>query len=179
MKLETLSERPLAVWYPAAAFTVKFFLSPEKRAAGCGAEWLAALSQASAVRSCALGRGAFREEPGLNSLEIGVLKHGEVTAVTLRGALVLGPPVDGLRQTLENLTTHGEFRIVLGLAEITKLDSSGIGLLVKALQWCKEAGGSVKLVNPARVVVQTLSMCRLLPLFEVYDDEAEAVASFG
>lgn len=116
---------------------------------------------------------------GLNSLEIGVLKHGEVTAVTLGGALVLGPPVDSLRQTLENLAAHNEFQIVLGLAEITKLDSSGIGLLVKALQWCKEAGGSVKLVNPARVVLQTLSMCRLLPLFEVFDDEAAAVESFG
>ncbi|MFZ0630173.1 MAG: STAS domain-containing protein [Acidobacteriaceae bacterium] len=115
----------------------------------------------------------------MNSLEIGVLKHGEVTAVTLRGTLVLGPPVDSLRQTLANLTEHGEFRIVLGLAEVTKLDSSGIGLLVKGLQWCKEAGGSVKLVNPARVVVQTLSMCRLLPLFDVYDNEADAIASFG
>ncbi|HZZ37829.1 MAG TPA: STAS domain-containing protein [Acidobacteriaceae bacterium] len=115
----------------------------------------------------------------MNSLEIGVLKHGDVTAVTLRGALVLGPPVDSLRQTLENLTTHGEFRIVLGLTEIAKLDSSGIGLLVKALQWCKEAGGSAKLVNPARVVLQTLSMCRLLPLFEVYDDEQTAIESFG
>lgn len=115
----------------------------------------------------------------MTTLEIGVLKHGDVTAVTLRGALVLGPPVDNLRQTVENLTSHGEFRIVLGLAEVTKLDSSGIGLLVKALQGCKEAGGSVKLVNPARVVLQTLSMCRLLPLFEVFDGEAEAVASFG
>jgi len=115
----------------------------------------------------------------LNSLEIGVLKHGDVTAVNLRGALVLGPPVDSLRQTLENLATHGEVQIVLGLAEVTKLDSSGIGLLVKGLQWCKEAGGSVKLVNPARVVLQTLSMCRLLPLFEVFDDEAGAIASFS
>lgn len=115
----------------------------------------------------------------MNSIEIGVLKHGEVTAVALRGALVLGPPVDSLRQTLENLAAHGEFRIVLGLAEISKLDSSGIGLLVKALQGCKEAGGSVKLVNPARVVVQTLSMCRLLPLFDVYDDEQQAIDSFA
>lgn len=127
-------------------------------------------------RRCRLQIG---RNPGLNALEIGVLKHGEVTAVTLRGALVLGPPVDNLRQTLENLTAHDEFRIVLGLTEVTRLDSSGIGLLVKALQSCKEAGGSVKLVNPARVVLQTLSMCRLLPLFEVFADESEAIASFN
>lgn len=115
----------------------------------------------------------------LSSLEIAVLKHGEVTALTLRGGLVLGPGVDNLRQTLENLAQHGEHQIVLGLAEVNRLDSSGIGLLVKALQSSKEAGGSVKLVNPAKVVLQTLSMCQLLPLFEVFTDEDQAVASFG
>jgi anti-sigma B factor antagonist len=115
----------------------------------------------------------------VNSLEIGVLRHGDVTSVTLKGALVLGPPVDSLRQTLENLAAHGEHCIVLTLAEVSKLDSSGIGLLVKALQLCKAAGGSVKLVNPAKVVLQTLTMCRLLPLFEVYGEEQEAVSSFA
>lgn len=115
----------------------------------------------------------------MNSLEIGVLRHGEVASVRLKGALVLGAPVDSLRQTLENLTAHGETRIVLSLAEVNKLDSSGIGLLVKALQLCKGAGGSVKLVNPSKVVLQTLTMCRLLPLFEVYGEEQEAVDSFA
>jgi len=115
----------------------------------------------------------------VNALEIGVLKHGEVTAVALHGALVLGAPVDSLRQTIENLAAHGEHRIVLSLAGVNKLDSSGIGLLVKALQLSKGAGGSVKLVNPAKVVLQTLTMCRLLPLFEVYTEEADAIASFS
>lgn len=115
----------------------------------------------------------------MNALEIGVLKHGDVTALALRGALVLGPPVDSLRQTLENLAAHGDHCIVLSLADVNKLDSSGIGLLVKALQLSKGAGGSVKLVKPAKVVVQTLTMCRLLPLFEVYTEEADAIASFG
>lgn len=115
----------------------------------------------------------------MNSLEIGVLRHGDVTSVALRGSLVLGPPVDSLRQTLENLAAHGEIRIVLSLSEVSKLDSSGIGLLVKGLQLSKAAGGSLKLVNPAKVVVQTLTMCRLLPLFEVYGEEQEAIASFA
>jgi anti-sigma B factor antagonist len=112
-------------------------------------------------------------------LDIGVLRHGEVTSVTLRGGLVLGPPVDNLRQTLENLTQHNETQIVLQMTGVDRLDSSGIGLLVKGLQLTKEAGGSLKLVNPAKVVLQTLSMCRLLPLFEVYDEEQAAIEAFG
>ena len=112
-------------------------------------------------------------------LDIGILKHGEVTSVTLNGGLVLGPPTDNLRQTLDNLIAHGETQIVLGMTGVNRLDSSGIGLLVKGLQLTKEAGGSLKLVNPAKVVLQTLSMCRLLPLFEVYDEEQQAIAAFG
>jgi len=112
-------------------------------------------------------------------LDISILKHGEVTSVTLHGGLVLGPPTDNLRQTLENLIAHGEIQIVLGMTDVNRLDSSGIGLLVKGLQLTKEAGGSLKLVNPAKVVLQTLSMCRLLPLFEVYDEEQAAISAFG
>jgi anti-sigma B factor antagonist len=115
----------------------------------------------------------------VNSLEITVLRHGDITSLTLRGPLVLGPPTDSLRQTLDNLLAHGQHQVVLEISGIDRLDSSGIGLLVKALQSTKSAGGTVKLVNPPRVVLQTLTMCRLLPLFEVYDSENEAIAAFS
>jgi anti-sigma B factor antagonist len=115
----------------------------------------------------------------VNTLEIAVLRHGDVTSLTLRGPLVLGPPADNLRQTLDNLVAHGEHQIVLEISGINRLDSSGIGLLVKALQTTKEAGGTVRLVNPPKVVLQTLTMCRLLPLFQVYDNESEAIAAFS
>ena len=48
------------------------------------------------------------------------------------------------------------------------MDSSGIGLLVMILSSTKEAGGSLKLVNPSKQVTQALKLCNLLPLFEVY-----------
>ena len=73
-------------------------------------------------------------------LETSYMKYGQVGLVTAQGALVLGPPVEALRQTLDNLISHGETRIVLNLAGINRLDSSGIGLLVKALQSCKGLG---------------------------------------
>jgi anti-sigma B factor antagonist len=115
----------------------------------------------------------------LKSLEISYLKFGDVALITAQGGLVLGPPVDSLRQTLNNLVSHGEVKFVLNLAGIERLDSSGIGLLVKALQTCKGAGGDVKLTSLPKVVAQTLSMCRLLPLFEVYDEDRQAIASFA
>jgi anti-sigma B factor antagonist len=107
------------------------------------------------------------------------MKHGQVGLLTVEGGLVLGPPVESLRQTLDNLTEHGETQLVLNLSGIDRLDSSGIGLLVKVLQSCKGAGGNCKLTSLPRVVSQTLSMCRLLPLFDVYDVDEDAVASFG
>jgi len=115
----------------------------------------------------------------LRPFEVSYLKYGQVGLVTVQGGLVLGPPVESLRKTLNNLTAHGETQIVLNLAGIDRLDSSGIGLLVKALQSCKGAGGNVKLTNLPKVVAQTLTMCCLLPLFDVYDHDQDAIASFG
>jgi anti-sigma B factor antagonist len=115
----------------------------------------------------------------LKPLEIQSVKVGEVSLVTIQGGLVLGPPIDSLGQTLDGLVTQGQPRLVLNMAGVDRLDSSGIGLLVKVMQSAKASGGALKLSSLPRVVVQTLTMCRLLPLFQVFGDDQEAVASFG
>lgn len=115
----------------------------------------------------------------MNALEISVLKYGEVEAVELKGSLVLGSPVNDLRQKVENLAAHGVHQFVFNLEDVSRMDSSGIGLLVMILTSAKEAGGSLKLVNPSKQVTQTLTMCCVLPLFEVYENEKEAISSFG
>ncbi|HZD76183.1 MAG TPA: STAS domain-containing protein [Acidobacteriaceae bacterium] len=114
----------------------------------------------------------------MRPLEIGYLKHGDVSAVTLQGGIVLGPPVDSVRQTLGNLLQHGENKLVLNLAGVDRLDSSGIGVLVWALQASKGSGGDTRLTQLPRVVAQTLKMCQLLPLFAVFDTDEAAIASF-
>jgi anti-sigma B factor antagonist len=115
----------------------------------------------------------------LDPLEISILKYGEVDAVTLKGALVLGVPVNNLKQKIDNLAAHGGYQFVFNLTGVNRMDSSGIGLLVLILTSTKEAGGSLKLVNPSRQVIQTLKMCNLLPLFQVYTDEQEAISSYS
>jgi anti-sigma B factor antagonist len=120
-----------------------------------------------------------KKEHYLDPLEISILKYGEVEAVTLKGALVLGVPVNNLKQKIDNLAAHGGHQFVFNLTGVNRMDSSGIGLLVLILTSTTEVGGSLKLVNPSKQVIQTLKMCNLLPLFEVYSDEQEAISSYS
>lgn len=112
-------------------------------------------------------------------MDIDIRKFGDVQVVRLRGSLTLGAPVDDLRQTLDHALGTGETNLVLNLGDVRWIDSSGVGVLVKSLATAKQAGGSLKLVNPSKPALQTLKMCNLLPLFEVYAEEPEAVQSFA
>lgn len=115
----------------------------------------------------------------MTPFEIDTLKHGDVESIRLRGHLVLGQPLDDLRQKMDNLATHGESQFVFNLEDVSRIDSSGVGLLVLILTSSKEAGGSLKLVNPSRQVTQVLQMCCVLPLFEVFSDDQQAIESFS
>lgn len=112
-------------------------------------------------------------------MDIELRSLGQVKLVKLRGKLNLGDAVDRFRDTLADLMASGDTRVVLDLSEVPWIDSSGIGLLVKILTSAKQKGGSIKLLNPSKFTVQTLKMICLLELFEVFDDQEKAVASFG
>jgi anti-sigma B factor antagonist len=112
-------------------------------------------------------------------VDIDVRSQGQVKIVKLRGRLSLGEPVDRLRATVEDLVSTGENRLVFDLGELQTVDSSGIGLFSRFLTTTKQGGGSLKLVNPSKFVVQTLKLVGLLNLFEVFTDTDAAAASFG
>ncbi|HKR84377.1 MAG TPA: STAS domain-containing protein, partial [Terriglobales bacterium] len=124
-------------------------------------------------------RIAESQEPRTRAMDIEVRSQGQVKIVKLRGRLSLGEPVDRLRATIEDLLASGDNRLVLDLGELTTVDSSGIGLFSKFLTSTKQQGGSLKLVNPSKFVVQTLKLVGLLNLFEVFSDVPAAVASFA
>lgn len=111
-------------------------------------------------------------------MEIEVRNRGEVKVVKLTGRLTLGDSVDRLRATLDDLLATGAKQYVVDLADVAMLDSSGIGLLVMYLNNAKQRGGSLKLLNPSKFAVQTLKMIGLLNLFQVFQDQDQAVASF-
>jgi anti-sigma B factor antagonist len=111
-------------------------------------------------------------------LDINVRKRSQVQVVQLRGALRVGPAVDGLRQTIEEALGGGDTRIVINLAEVPMIDSSGIGLLVRFLASTKQRGGNIKLVQPSKFTVQSLRLVGVLNLFQIFENDDAAVESF-
>lgn len=111
-------------------------------------------------------------------MDINVRKFTDVFVVQLRGDLKIGDAVDGFRQTLEDLLNGGDNRIVVNIAQVPMIDSSGIGVLVRTLTSAKQRGGSLKLVSPSKLAMQTLKIVGLLNLFEIFDDEDAAVQSY-
>jgi anti-sigma B factor antagonist len=112
-------------------------------------------------------------------LDISVRKRSQVQLIQLRGQLRLGQAVDELRRTIDEALGEKDTRFVINLAEVSMIDSSGIGLLVRCLASTKQRGGSLKLVKPSSFAVKTLRLVGVLNLFEVFDDDDAAVESFA
>ena len=112
-------------------------------------------------------------------MDISVRKYGTVHVIELRGDLKIGESVDGFRQAIEQLFDAGECRVVVDVGAVPMIDSSGIGVLVRSLTSAKQRGGALKLVNPSKLALQTLKIVGLINLFEVFNEQAQAVESFG
>jgi anti-sigma B factor antagonist len=124
--------------------------------------------------------GGFGKDWGSRSkMEINIRRLSEVQVVQIRGALRLGPGVDSFRQTIDDAMAAGDTRLVINFAEVPMIDSSGIGILVKAMASAKQRGGGVRLVTPSKFVVQTLKLIGVLNLFQIFEDENTAVQSFS
>ena len=101
-----------------------------------------------------------------------------VTVIKLKGRLSMGPSLDRFNNTITQLLSQGQNRIVLDLEDVPSIDSSGIGMLVRYLTTAKQNGGAIRLLKPSKFTVQTLRMVGLLNLFSTFEDSKEAVASF-
>lgn len=112
-------------------------------------------------------------------MEIEIRTIGDIKVLKVTGRITLGVAVDRLRNTFEDLIGSGSNRLVLDLADVHMIDSSGIGLLVRYLTAAKQQGGSIKLLNPTKFAIQTLKMIGLLNLFEIFQDQDTAVASYA
>ena len=111
-------------------------------------------------------------------MEIEVRTQGPVKIIKLHGKLNNGPPLDSLNATFTDLIAAGDSKFLLDLTDMPMIDSSGIGLLVRYYTNAKQQGGAVKLLNPSKFTIQTLKLVRMLNLFEVFEDQQAALASF-
>ncbi len=102
-----------------------------------------------------------------------------ITIVDLSGRITLGEGSVVLRDTIRDLLSKGSKKLLLNLAEVTYIDSSGIGELVSAFTTVRNQGGELKLLNLTKKVHDLLQITKLYTVFDVKDDEAAAVSSFG
>ena len=112
------------------------------------------------------------------SLKITSTEVDGVSLVALSGRIVLGEESNALREKLKGLLAAGKHKIVLNMAEIEYIDSSGLGALVAAHLSAKNAGASIRLCNLGNKFHEVLQLTKLLTIFDVYDTEATAVSSF-
>ena len=102
-----------------------------------------------------------------------------VSVVSLTGRIVLGEESNALREELKRLVAGGSTKIILNMSEIDYIDSSGLGTLVAAHLSAKNAGASVRLCNLGHKFNEVMQLTKLITVFDVYDTEALAVASFS
>ncbi|MFI5094791.1 MAG: STAS domain-containing protein [Candidatus Acidiferrales bacterium] len=103
---------------------------------------------------------------------------GQATVVDLSGRIILGEGSALLRKTVRGLLDEKRTRIVLNLADVDYIDSSGIGELVSAYTTAKGRGGELKLLHLTKKVHDLLQLTKLYTVFDVYTDEGTALSSF-
>ena len=104
---------------------------------------------------------------------------GPVTVVDLSGRITLGDGSALLRKTIRGLLQDERKKILLNLADVDYIDSSGIGELVSGFTTVTNSGGALKLLNLNKRVKDLLQITKLYTVFDVKDDEADAIAAFG
>jgi anti-sigma B factor antagonist len=102
-----------------------------------------------------------------------------VSVVALDGRIVLGEESNALREKVKSLIAAGKKKIILNMDNITFIDSAGLGTLVAAHHSVKSQGASMRLCHLGSKFQEVLQITKLLTVFDVYNTEAEAVASFS
>jgi anti-sigma B factor antagonist len=111
-------------------------------------------------------------------MHVDIRKADDVVILDLKGKLTAGLGDQILRETLDTLLAEKWSKILLNLSEVSFIDSAGVGELVAGLRTVKKLGGSLKVLNVGDRVHSTLYIAKLLPIFEIYGDEKEALAGF-
>ncbi|HEX5236750.1 MAG TPA: STAS domain-containing protein [Silvibacterium sp.] len=113
------------------------------------------------------------------SMKVTTRQVDGVTILDLSGRITLGEGSVQLRDAVRDLLAKGQKNILLNLADVNYIDSSGIGELVSAYTTVRNQGGELKLLNLTKKVHDLLQITKLYTVFDVKDDEAGAIASYN
>ena len=112
-------------------------------------------------------------------MHIEVRQAKDVMILDLKGRLTAGLGDQILRDAVDELLAEGRRRILLNLSEVSFLDSAGVGELVAGLKTARNLGATLKILNQSARVQQSLYITRLLPVFDIHEDEKAALESFS
>ena len=104
---------------------------------------------------------------------------GNVSIIELKGKITIGSGDIQLRDTITKLLESGKNNILVEMKEVTAIDSSGIGELVGCYTTVTNKGGKLRLLHLPPKIQDVLTVTQLITVFDVYEVESEAVASFG
>ena len=113
------------------------------------------------------------------SVKLSTRQVGDVSVVDVAGRITLGEGSSALRETLRDMVSKNQKKILLNLGEVSYIDSSGIGELVSGFTTVTNSGGQLKLLNLNKRVKDLLQITKLYTVFDVHEDEAGAIRSFA
>ena len=105
-------------------------------------------------------------------------QKGDVTIVDLNGKITIGAGDIALRNAVQQAIDSGSKNVLINLHEVSTIDSSGVVELVSAYTTATNRGIRLKLVNLPDKVADILTITQLITVFDVYDNEEEAIAAF-
>jgi anti-sigma B factor antagonist len=112
------------------------------------------------------------------NLYINERRSGDVAILDLKGKLRVGGNTIALHKSIRSLVVEKKIRIILNLAGVEYVDSCGLGELVASQISVENKGGEIKLVGLTEPLRELLTATRLLTVFDVYDNEADAIENF-
>jgi anti-sigma B factor antagonist len=113
------------------------------------------------------------------SVKLNTRQVGDVSVVDVSGRITLGEGSSALRDTLRDMVSKNQKKILLNLGDVSYIDSSGIGELVSGFTTVTNSGGELKLLNLTKRVKDLLQITKLYTVFDVHEDEAGAIRSFA
>jgi anti-sigma B factor antagonist len=111
-------------------------------------------------------------------LNISERQVGDVTILDMDGKITIGEGSVALRTAIRRLLEEGKKKILLNLAKVGYIDSSGIGELVSSYTAIGKEGGQLKLLNLTQKLQDLLTITKLLTVFDVYESEEDALSSY-
>ena len=113
------------------------------------------------------------------SLKLSTREVKDIIIIDLSGRLTMGEPCAAIRDEIRDEIGQGNRKVVFNLADVSYIDSAGLGELTAAYTSIKNREGQLKLLNLTKRVRDLMQITKLYTIFDVFDDEKKVIASFG